>query len=171
VLRGTAQNPDVFFQAGEACNPFYRACPQIVQDVMDRFARQTGRSYHLFDYVGAPDAERVVILMGSGAGAAEECVKALQKSGERVGFLKVRLYKPFALDAFFRGSAHDGVQHCRARPNEGTRHRRRAPLSRGSDRFYGASLRERLATAAAHHRRALWALFEGIYSGDGEGRL
>src|SRR5437868_3069912 len=101
VLRGTAQNPDLFFQAREACNPFYRACPQIVQDVMNRFARQTGRSYQLFDYVGAPDAERVVILMGSGAGAAAECVKALQKSGERVGFLKVRLYKPFALDAFF----------------------------------------------------------------------
>ena len=101
VLRGTAQNPDVFFQAREACNPFYRACPQIVQDVMDRFAKQTGRNYHLFDYVGAADAERVVILMGSGAGAAEECVKALQKSDEKVGFLKVRLYKPFALDAFF----------------------------------------------------------------------
>jgi len=101
VLRGTAQNPDLFFQAREACNPFYRACPQIVQDVMNRFARQTGRSYQLIDYVGAPDAERVVILMGSGAGAAAECVKALQKSGERVGFLKVRLYKPFALDAFF----------------------------------------------------------------------
>ena len=101
VLRGTAQNPDVFFQAREACNSFYRACPQIVQDVMDRFARQTRRSYHLFDYVGAPDAERVVILMGSGAGATAECVKALQKSGEKVGFLKVRLYKPFALDAFF----------------------------------------------------------------------
>ncbi len=101
VLRGTAQNPDVFFQAREACNSFYRACPQIVQDVMDRFARQTGRSYHLFDYVGALDAERVVILMGSGAGATAECVKALQKSGEKVGFLKVRLYKPFALDAFF----------------------------------------------------------------------
>jgi pyruvate-ferredoxin/flavodoxin oxidoreductase len=101
VLRGTAQNPDVFFQARESCNPFYRACPQIVQDVMDRFAKQTGRAYHLFDYVGAPDAERVVILMGSGAGAAAECVKALQKSGEKVGYLKVRLYKPFALDAFF----------------------------------------------------------------------
>ena len=101
VLRGTAQNPDVFFQAREACNPFYRACPQIVQDVMDRFARQTERVYHLFDYLGAPDAERVVILMGSGAGAAAECVKALQRSGEKVGFLKVRLYKPFALDAFF----------------------------------------------------------------------
>ena len=101
VLRGTAQNPDVFFQAREACNPFYRACPRIVQDVMDRFAKQTGRSYRLFDYVGAPDAERVVILMGSGAGAAAECVNALQKSGEKIGFLKVRLYKPFALDAFF----------------------------------------------------------------------
>ena len=101
VLRGTAQNPDVFFQAREACNPFYRACPQIVQDVMDRFAKQTGRSYRLFDYVGEPDAERVIILMGSGAGAAGECVKALQKAGEKVGFLRVRLYKPFATDAFF----------------------------------------------------------------------
>ena len=101
VLRGTAQNPDVFFQAREAANPFYRACPQIVQDVMDRFARQTGRRYHLFDYVGAPDAERVAILMGSGSGAVTECVKALEKAGEKVGLLKVRLYKPFAADAFF----------------------------------------------------------------------
>lgn len=101
VLRGTAQNPDVFFQAREAGNPFYRACPQIVQDVMDRFARQTGRSYHLFDYVGAPDAERVMVLMGSGAGAVTECVKAFEKAGKKVGLLKVRLYKPFAPDAFF----------------------------------------------------------------------
>ena len=75
VLRGTAQNPDVFFQAREACNPFYRACPTIVQDVMDRFAQQTGRSYRLFDYVGAPDAERVIVMMGSGAGAVEETVE------------------------------------------------------------------------------------------------
>src|SRR5437870_9897319 len=101
VLRGSAQNPDVFFQAREAANPFYRACPQIVQDVMDRFAKQTGRGYHLFDYVGAPDAERVVMLMGSGAGAAGECLNALEKAGEKVGLLKVRLYKPFALVAFF----------------------------------------------------------------------
>jgi pyruvate-ferredoxin/flavodoxin oxidoreductase len=101
VLRGTAQNPDVFFQAREACNPYYRACPRIVQDVMDRFAKQTGRSYHLFDYAGAPDADRVIILMGSGAGAVEETVKALQKQGEKAGFLQVRLYKPFALEDFF----------------------------------------------------------------------
>ncbi len=100
VLRGTAQNPDVFFQMREASNPFYRACPEIVQDVMDRFARRTGRPYHLFDYVGSPDAERVVVLMGSSAGAAEEAVEQMVASGEKVGLLKVRLYRPFAAEAF-----------------------------------------------------------------------
>ncbi len=100
ILRGTAQNPDVFFQAREACNPYYRACPTIVQDVMDRFGKRTGRKYNLFDYYGPADAERVVILMGSGAGAAEEAVDALRKAGEKVGLLKVRLYRPFAASAF-----------------------------------------------------------------------
>jgi len=100
VLRGTAQNPDVFFQAREACNPYYRACPTIVQDVMDRFVQHTGRKYHLFDYYGPADAERLVILMGSGVGAAEEAVEALQKSGEKAGLLKVRLFRPFAADVF-----------------------------------------------------------------------
>ena len=100
ILRGTAQNPDVFFQAREACNPFYIACPTIVQDVMDRFAQQTGRSYKLFDYVGAPDAERVVILMGSGVGAAEEALGALIAQGEKIGILKVRLFRPFSTEAF-----------------------------------------------------------------------
>ena len=100
ILRGTAQNPDVFFQAREACNPYYLACPSIVQGVMDRFAQQTGRSYHLFDYVGAPDADRVIILMGSGAGAAEEAIAHLNAQGEKLGILKVHLYRPFAADAF-----------------------------------------------------------------------
>jgi pyruvate-ferredoxin/flavodoxin oxidoreductase len=100
VLRGTAQNPDVFFQAREACNPYYRACPTIVQEVMDRFGKRTGRQYHLFDYYGPADAERLIILMGSGAGAAEEAVDALQKLGEKVGLLKVRLLRPFAADGF-----------------------------------------------------------------------
>ncbi len=100
-LRGSAQNPDVFFQAREACNPFYLACPRIVQDVMDRFAKQTGRAYKLFEYVGAPDADRVIILMGSGAGATDETVSALRKVGEKIGFLKVRLYRPFSLEHFF----------------------------------------------------------------------
>jgi len=100
ILRGTAQNPDVFFQAREAINPFYRACPTIVQNVMDKFAQRIGRSYHLFDYYGAPDADRVVILMGSGVGAAEETVEALQARGEKVGVLKVRLFRPFDVDSF-----------------------------------------------------------------------
>ncbi len=100
VLRGSAQNPDVFFQSREACNPYYRACPTIVQEVMDHFAARVGRQYRLFDYVGAPDADRVVAVMGSAAGAAEETVEALNARGEKVGVLKVRLYRPFAVEAF-----------------------------------------------------------------------
>jgi pyruvate-ferredoxin/flavodoxin oxidoreductase len=100
ILRGTAQNPDVFFQAREAANPYYLACPTIVQNAMDHFAELTGRAYHLFDYVGAPDAERVIILMGSGAGAVEETIHHLNAQGEKLGLLKVRLYRPFAADAF-----------------------------------------------------------------------
>jgi pyruvate-ferredoxin/flavodoxin oxidoreductase len=99
-LRGSAQNPDVFFQAREACNPFYIATPTIVQNAMDRFAARTGRAYHLSDYVGAPDADRVIVLMGSGAGAAEETVRALNKRGEKVGLLKLRLFRPFSMEAF-----------------------------------------------------------------------
>lgn len=95
VLRGTAQNPDVFFQGREAANSFYSECPEIVQKVMDEFAELTGRKYNLFDYVGAPDAERVVVLMGSGCEAAHESVEALVAKGEKVGLLKVRLYRPF----------------------------------------------------------------------------
>jgi pyruvate-ferredoxin/flavodoxin oxidoreductase len=100
VIRGTAQNPDVFFQAREACNPFHAAVAGVVQNVMDRFAAQTGRAYHLFDYYGAPDAERVVVMMGSGAEAAEEAVDLLNKRGEKLGLVKVRLYKPFDAKAF-----------------------------------------------------------------------
>ncbi len=95
VLRGTAQNPDVFFQAREAANPFYEATPEIVQATMDQFARLTGRAYRLFEYVGAKDAEQVIVMMGSGCGAAEEAVNALAARGDKVGLLKVRLYRPF----------------------------------------------------------------------------
>ena len=100
VLRGTAQNPDVYFQAREACNPYYLATPTIVQNVMDKFAKVVGRQYHLFDYVGAPDAERLIIMMGSGAEVAEETVEALLASGEKVGLLKVRLFRPFPVETF-----------------------------------------------------------------------
>ncbi|HUI56559.1 MAG TPA: pyruvate:ferredoxin (flavodoxin) oxidoreductase [Bryobacteraceae bacterium] len=100
VLRGTAQNPDVFFQAREACNPYYLAAPTIVQNTMDKFARLVGRQYHLFDYVGAPDADRIIVMMGSGAEVAHEAVEALSGSGEKVGLLKVRLFRPFAVESF-----------------------------------------------------------------------
>jgi len=95
VLRGTAQNPDVFFQAREAANPYYDAVPGIVAEVFDELAERTGRRYGLVDYHGAPDAERVVVLMGSAAGAAEETVDALVAAGEPVGLLRVRLFQPF----------------------------------------------------------------------------
>jgi pyruvate-ferredoxin/flavodoxin oxidoreductase len=95
VVRGTAQNPDVFFQAREASNPFHLAVPGIVQDVMDELAERTGRRYGLADYHGAPDADRVVIVMGSAAGAVEETVDTLIAAGERVGMVRVRLFQPF----------------------------------------------------------------------------
>jgi pyruvate-ferredoxin/flavodoxin oxidoreductase len=100
IIRGTAQNPDVFFQAREACNTFHDAVPGIVQKVMDQFAAQTGRAYHLFDYYGAPDADRVIVLMGSGADVSEEAVDLMVKQGEKIGMVKVRLFRPFDSKAF-----------------------------------------------------------------------
>jgi pyruvate-ferredoxin/flavodoxin oxidoreductase len=100
VVRGTAHNPDTFFQARESSNPFYAAVPGIVQGAMDRFAALTGRNYHLFDYDGPDDAERVLVLMGSGAETARETAAVLRGRGEKVGVLQVRLYRPFAADAF-----------------------------------------------------------------------
>jgi len=102
VLRGTAQNPDVYFQGRETVNPYYHACPGIVQKAMDQFANLTGRQYHLFDYTGAPDAERVVIVMCSGGETAEETVKYLVERGEKVGVIRVRLYRPFSNEALLK---------------------------------------------------------------------
>jgi pyruvate-ferredoxin/flavodoxin oxidoreductase len=95
-IRGTAQNPDVFFQSRERANTFYTETPGIVQQTMDRFAAATGRQYRLFDYTGAPDAERVIVMMGSGAETAHEAVEALVAGGDRVGLVRVRLYRPFS---------------------------------------------------------------------------
>jgi len=99
-IRGTAQNPDVFFQSREACTPFYEAVADITQKAMDRFAKQVGRKYHLFDYYGADDAERVIVIMGSGAAVARETVDRLMQNGEKVGLLIVRLYRPFDISRF-----------------------------------------------------------------------
>jgi pyruvate-ferredoxin/flavodoxin oxidoreductase len=102
VIKGTAQNPDHFFQGREAINKFYMACPAIVQEYMDRFATLTGRKYHLFDYVGSPEAERVIVIMGSGAETVHETVEYLNDKGENLGVLKVRLYRPFSVEDFIK---------------------------------------------------------------------
>ncbi len=102
VLRGTAQNPDVYFQARETVNPYYAATPAIVQAVMDQFAQITGRHYNLFDYVGHPEAERVVVIMGSGGDTAEATVNYLVEKGEKVGLIRVRLYLPFSIEHFLK---------------------------------------------------------------------
>ncbi len=99
-LRGTSQNPDVFFQAREAMNSFYDVTPQKVQDAMDKFAKITGRQYHLFDYVGDPKAEKVIVMMGSGAEAAEEYVEWANAKDEKIGLVKVRLFRPFSVKHF-----------------------------------------------------------------------
>lgn len=100
VIRGTAQNPDVYFQARETVNRYYTACPAIVQEAMDRFAQVAGRHYSLFEYHGAADAERVIVLMGSGCEAAHETVDYLNAKNAKLGVLKVRLYRPFDAQAF-----------------------------------------------------------------------
>ena len=100
VLRGTAQNPDVYFQMREAVNPFYEAVPGALQNEMDKFGSLAGRQYHLFDYFGHPDAERVVIIMGSGGETAEETVRYLAAREEKVGVVRVRLYRPFSIKHF-----------------------------------------------------------------------
>jgi pyruvate-ferredoxin/flavodoxin oxidoreductase len=100
IIRGTSQNPDVYFQARESVNQYYEACPSITQKAMDQFAELTGRSYKLYQYYGAPDADRIVIMMGSGAETALETVEYLNNQGEKVGLVKVRLFRPFDISAF-----------------------------------------------------------------------
>ncbi len=101
-IRGTAQNPDVYFQARESVNPYYASCPRIVQKTMDKFSALVGRQYHLFDYAGAPDAERVIVLMGSGAETAQATAEYLIAQGEKVGVVKVRLFRPFSVEHFLQ---------------------------------------------------------------------
>ena len=102
VMRGTAQNPDMYFQGRETVNPYYLAIPSIVQKTMDKFAQVAGRQYHLFDYVGAPDADRVIVAMGSGAEVAQETIEYLNARGEKTGVLKVHLYRPWSVEHFIQ---------------------------------------------------------------------
>ena len=166
VLRGTAQNPDAFFQAREACNGFYAAAPACFQEAMDQFAKIVGRQYHLFDYVGHPEADRVIIVMGSGAEVAHELVEWMVARGEKVGLLKVRLFRPFSIEHFVA-----------ALPKTV---RRIAVLDRTKEPgAVGEPLYQDVVTALVgsrqgrhrRRRRALRPLLEGIHAGPRQGGL
>ena len=136
-IRGTAQNPDVYFQARETVNPFYARVPEVVQDAMDRLGERTGRRYGLVDYSGHPEAERVLVMMGSGGETARETVAFLQARGERVGVAQVRLYRPFPARALVAGAARERAARRRARPHQGAGLARRAAVprrARGAER-------------------------------------
>ena len=159
VLRGTAQNPDVYFQARETVNPFYEATPGIVQAMMDEFAKVTGRHYNLFDYVGHPEAERVVIIMGSGADTAEATVNYLVEQGEKVGVLKVRLYRPFSLDYFMK-ALPASVK------NIAVLDRTKEPGAMGEPLYLDIvnALAEGRKVECQSDRRTLWAFLQRIHS-------
>ncbi len=168
VLRGTAQNPDAFFQAREAINPYYSACPDAVLRAMEVFAKRTGRQYGLFDYVGHPKAERVIVMMGSGAEAAHETVDHLVERGEKVGLVKVRLYRPFSPRHLRRSAAKDREVDRRARQNQGARLDRRAALPGHRD---GARRDDKRRVHAPRRRRALRPFFQGVHARHGRGGL
>ena len=172
-IRGTAQNPDVFFQARERINPFYTACPDIVQKSMDLFASVTGRKYSLFDYVGAPNPEKLIILMGSGAEVAHETVDHLVKKGESVGILKVRLYRPFSL-AHFTKALPKSVKQIAVLD------RTKEPGASGGAAVCRRALRPRRSQShrpsgceffTPRHRRPVRTVLQGIHAGHGQGDL
>ena len=167
-VRGTAQNPDTFFQARETVNPFYASTPGIVQASMDRFAGLTGRQYHLFDYDGPADAERVIVLMGSGVETARETAKALCARGERAGVLQVRLYRPFAAQAFLAALPETSTCRRGAGTDQGARLDRRTALSRCGDDTGHGGVAQPSDNTTASDRRALRAVVKRFRSVDGE---
>ena len=165
-VRGTAHNPDTFFQARESVNPYYTAVPGILQRAMDRFAALTGRKYGLMEYTGAPDAERVLVVMGSGAATARATATAMVERGEKVGMIQVRLFRPFPADALLAALPETvrGVAVLEQTKEPGS---------------LGEPLYQDVVTALAqagrlprtHHRRALRAVLEGFQPGAGQERV
>ena len=169
IIRGTAHNPDTFFQARETANPFYARVPTLVQEAMDQLAERTGRRYGLVDYTGHPEAERVIVIMGSGGETARETVQYLAGGGERVGVAQVRLYRPFPAARADRGPAQDGPKGRRARPHQGARRARRAALPRHVHRAgRGARGRRTGRGDADRDRRPLRPLLQGVQPGHGQ---
>ena len=170
-IRGTAQNPDVYFQARETVNPFYARVPDVVEDVMADLDERTGRRYHIVDYSGDPEAERVLVMMGSGGETIRETVASLNAHGERVGVAQVRLYRPFPAQALADALPDDCASHRRPRSDEGARFGRRAALPRHGRGTHRVVCRWRAEGDAEGRRRPLRAVLEGVHAGDGRGRV
>jgi pyruvate-ferredoxin/flavodoxin oxidoreductase len=170
VLRGTAQNPDVYFQGREASNPYYAATPALVQRCMDRFGELTGRHYSLFEYHGHPQAEQVTVLMGSGVSTVRATVDKLVAEGRKVGVLTVRLYRPFDTTAFLAG---DGPHPGRSGPHQGARFGgRAAPAGRPDRGHAGHGGRDRpVRQGPAHRGWSLWPLLQGVHPHHGPRHL
>ena len=147
TIRGTAQNPDVYFTGRETVNKYYNAVPAIIQETMDKFADLTGRQYHLFDYHGAPDAENVVVMMGSGCETVAATIDYLIAQGEKVGLVIVRLYRPFDGKRHGQCPAADRRADHRPRPHQGAGRHRRTALPR-------CPRRGRRGHRGQQHRRA-----------------
>ena len=170
TIRGTAQNPDVYFTGRETVNKYYTACPGIVQETMDKFAEISGRQYHLFDYHGAPDAENVVVMMGSGCETAAATIDFLAAKGEKVGMVIVRLYRPFDCKAMINAlpntvkciSVLDRTKEPGAAGD---------PLYLDVPRSNRRSLRQQYSQGPGCPIRTLWARLSRIHPGHGQGRL
>ena len=171
VVRGTAHNPDTFFQARETLNPYYARVPAIVQSAMDHFAALTGRTYRLFEYDGPADAERVIVLMGSGAETAREAATFLQKAGELVGVLQVRLYRPFSAGHFLAALPEVLPGGRGPRAGQGGRGAGRAALCRRGDNAGSGGWRRQASYDAARDRWALRSRIKELQPGTDQGRL
>ncbi len=170
-VRGTAQNPDVYFQARETVNPFYARTPGVVEDIMARLGERTGRRYNLVEYAGDPEAERVVVIMGSGAETAHETAAYLNARGERVGVAADTALPPVPGAGTARCAAGQRPQDRRARPDEGARIERRTAVPRRGRGVDRGAPRRRDRGAAASDRRPLRPFVEGVHARHGRGHL
>ena len=174
VLRGSAQNPDVYFQGRESVNPYYLACPTIVQNTMDKFARIVGRQYRLFEYDGAPDAEQIIIVMGSGAEAVQETVDYLTAKGRKVGVLKVRLMygrSPSSTSCKLSPRPSRTSQFWTAPRNRAASASRSIKTSSQPLPRVSRPAKAPMATFPLGRRRAIRTVIEGIHASNGSSDL
>ena len=170
-IRGTAQNPDVYFQGRETVNIFYNNMPGIVEEVMNDFEKMTGRKYELFQYTGAADAEQVIIIMGSGGETVAETVDALNEAGEKTGVIQVRLYRPFSLEHFIKALPAT-VKSIAVLDRTKESGAAGEPMYQDVLSTLVEALQQgKIETIAQYSWRSLWTFFQRIYTGNGESSI